>query len=586
MTLEEFRSSFADTGKQAKFRQGLLHSVGNVRGTDQYWNGVRGNFKAGNFYLRYLKKKEMRYFATGSYAEFHDPFLRILLAKYVTKVEGDVAGREVMESPAAWRLAISKYKQVVTHFFAFKTEQWHGGFLYTTLDVDDFHGVFEFAKNRGAIHYHSMCASASQFDASCDDVLSDLCMSMNDAARRREEGEMTGKEFDVVKFDSCAATASRLNNLFERHLGNSAMHPGRAPGNWVKPGGGIYSGHRASVQGMLTKIDARDTHELSRFKFESETRLHERLVNVVNIAFTHSCSDYCWRYRHMDVPYDSAIHGTADKLKPDVVRVRTKASGKSVKTAKSEKDGKKKSGKGLHSAPVAVAGEVPMATVKVWDCRMSFGYKLKAPKHGSWCDGRDALRELVLKFDGNGQPSFLSMRNHPRVLQEPVHTFYWGANADLQRMLSNNATRDKFERVHDENDTYEDMIDRIDNICEMRGLEEGIGSMICEDYIVGYQTKGKKASKEWSELLQGMEDLLAVDKGDTPLRSVVGKNMHAIAKSRDRSKDEASFMLSGGRLTFSTVPVMSCSVFKVALEDICCKVGNPDSWTFESLRKR
>jgi hypothetical protein len=110
--------------------------------------------------------------------------------------------------------------------------------------------------------------------------------------------------------------------------------------------------------------------------------------------------------------------------------------------------------------------------------------------------------------------------------------------------------------------------------------------MIIEDYIVGYKTKGKKASKEWSELLRGIEDGLAADKGNTPLRSVVGKQMHAIAKSRDRSKDEASFMLSGGKLTYSTVKVQCCSVTSVALDDIGCKVGDPSAWTFQSLRKR
>ena len=86
LTLEQFQTQYADKGGNAKFRQGLMHSVGNVRGTDQYWNGVRGNFKAGNFFLRYAKKKEQRYFATGSYAEFHDPFLRVVLGKYVSKV--------------------------------------------------------------------------------------------------------------------------------------------------------------------------------------------------------------------------------------------------------------------------------------------------------------------------------------------------------------------------------------------------------------------------------------------------------------------------------------------------------------------
>ena len=508
------------------------------------------------------------------------------------QVEGEAAGKEVMTSRAAWRRAISKYKQVVTHFFAYKTEQWHGGFLYVTLDVSDFHGVFEFAKFRGCIHYHSMCSSASPFDVECDEALSDLCMQMNEVAKEFEAGAITAAEFSAAKETNCATTAARMNLLFELHLGASASHPGRAPGDWVAPGGGPGSGHRETTSGMSSKSDVRDTEELSGFKFESEARLHQRLVNIMNVAFTHHCSDYCWKYRHMEVPYDIAIHGTSGALGTDVVRINKKKVKADTQKGRSRGRGRASSnapqqGKGRGRGSGAVGnGEPGTAVVRVWECRMGFGHKLKAPRHGDWCHGRDALRVAEFKFDGNGQPSFSPVRNHPRVLHEPSHVYYWGANVDLQRLLSNSATHRKFMDANDPSDAYEELARHIDSICGMRGLEEGIGAMIIEDYIVGYKTKGKKASKEWSELLRGIEDGLAADKGNTPLRSVVGKQMHAIAKSRDRSKDEASFMLSGGKLTYSTVKVQCCSVTSVALDDIGCKVGDPSAWTFQSLRKR
>ena len=73
---------------------------------------------------------------------------------------------------------------------------------------------------------------------------------------------------------------------------------------------------------------------------------------------------------------------------------------------------------------------------------------------------------------------------------------------------------------------------------------------------------------------------------DTPLRSLVGKSMHLIAKSRDCSKDEASFMLAGGMLYFTSQSVRMCSMSAISLQDIGDVKGNPKSFTFESLRKR
>ena len=67
--------------------------------------------------------QEMRYFMTGSNAEFHDPHLRRLLAQYVRTCEGEQAASRVETDVAAWYAAVTQYKDVVTHFFAYKTEQ-------------------------------------------------------------------------------------------------------------------------------------------------------------------------------------------------------------------------------------------------------------------------------------------------------------------------------------------------------------------------------------------------------------------------------------------------------------------------------
>ena len=141
MSLVEFQESYKDPAKKRKYHEQLQHSAGNVLGTDQYWKSVRNKFKAAIFYLQYVKKVQMRYFITGSQAEFHDPFLRLVLSKYVTVVENEKAGQLVMTSQDHWFRAVTNYKTVVTHFLPLRTNNGTGIFsnilwMYMTFKVD------------------------------------------------------------------------------------------------------------------------------------------------------------------------------------------------------------------------------------------------------------------------------------------------------------------------------------------------------------------------------------------------------------------------------------------------------------------
>ena len=57
MTLKEFAEEWGNVAKRKKFRDGLMHSLQNVRGTDQYWKNKYMEFTAGDYYLSYVKKK-------------------------------------------------------------------------------------------------------------------------------------------------------------------------------------------------------------------------------------------------------------------------------------------------------------------------------------------------------------------------------------------------------------------------------------------------------------------------------------------------------------------------------------------------
>jgi hypothetical protein len=186
----------------------------------------------------------------------------------------------------------------------------------------------------------------------------------------------------------------------------------------------------------------------------------------------------------------------------------------------------------------------------------------------------------------NGQPKLSVPRNHPRILQEPIHVLYWGANADIQRFMNNATTFESFmEKYEDRDDTYEDFCKKLEQH-GMRGLESATGCHTCNDYTCNYQCKGAESTAEWSKVLRILENKLLGNAADTPLRSLVGKSMHAIAKSRDCSKDEASFILSGGQLYFTSQPVRLCSLKSLEFSDIGATKGDPRSFSFEDLRKR
>jgi hypothetical protein len=140
----------------------------------------------------------------------------------------------------------------------------------------------------------------------------------------------------------------------------------------------------------------------------------------------------------------------------------------------------------------------------------------------------------------------------------------------------------------------------------MAGLEQNTGNYIVIDYVTGYQTKGNASTKEWSNLLRGLEDMVLLKdkdkdkdgntkKANTTMKQLVGKHMHQIAKSQDVSKEEASFCLAGGQLKYNSMVVKTCSLNQVGFSDFESKdpadsdaaaTTSSGGWTYLALRKR
>ena len=114
-------------------------------------------------------------FHTGSIAEYHDMWLRILLSQYVscindnTKVDGDL----VLSDNACFQSAVLKYKDVVTNFFASKMEIWYNIVMKNVHNVEHAMITKEFASSRGAIHYHSLNYSDQ---STSEEIGADKCL--------------------------------------------------------------------------------------------------------------------------------------------------------------------------------------------------------------------------------------------------------------------------------------------------------------------------------------------------------------------------------------------------------------------------
>ena len=91
-------------------------------------------------------------------------------------------------------------------------------------------------------------------------------------------------------------------------MGVHAMHPGTAPGDWVKPGGMPEMGYRSGMEGMMENSDVVKKKELKKFKVSREYDLRERSINMTNHCWTHKCSAYCLRKKKKKVKFDPKKH--------------------------------------------------------------------------------------------------------------------------------------------------------------------------------------------------------------------------------------------------------------------------------------
>jgi hypothetical protein len=448
VTLGDLREKTKNKASLQKLEEAVNYAAGNVRGTDQYMKKLCGEFKATAFYHNYKGDTDMRYFLTSSQAEFSDPYLRRVLAKYVAVVVSQEEGKRVLEDDSVFCKAVINYKNVVTHFFAYKQECWLNTILHNCFGIDEYFSCFEFAKGRGAIPSHGSGFANTEIDKFIDDFLAQYAIGVyrvseeveefiaqrytkssgevnpllvkfpkdkakkvrQDFLSKSLEGKALWNKYESVLTRLNKEASEGVNLLMECHFGFSALHIGRAPTDWVKPGGAKESlGYRRTHPDMLSKEDIFEKGTLREFKFCQEEALSTRRLWVCNQCFTHKCSGYCWRASSIVCDYDPEVHGNEED-------------NPLIESVFSTDDGNQR------------------VKLKVFECKMGMGSKLKYPRDGDQTGGAPRVDTSYISFDRNGQPKYYAERNHPRVVQEPVAVYHFGANCDIQRFLTNNRT--------------------------------------------------------------------------------------------------------------------------------------------------
>ena len=145
------------SGRKQLFDRLNQHS-GNVPGTDSYWRAKKQCFQNICFYKSYIDNEELSLFHTGSVAEFHEPWLRILLYQYMQTLKNPGISiherNQCITDEKIYSNVVNKYKNIVTLYVSTKMEIWMALFMKNVYGVTGGMLSYEFAPSRGAIHYH------------------------------------------------------------------------------------------------------------------------------------------------------------------------------------------------------------------------------------------------------------------------------------------------------------------------------------------------------------------------------------------------------------------------------------------------
>jgi hypothetical protein len=493
ITMSELRESNGDNATIRDTVDRLVQKAhlfsSSVPGTPRYWINTASEFFSIAEFHSHIRNRVPNFFITNSLADHHEFHLRLVLHNYLLCIHdnmGDVTYREdldnnVLNSDGAFSNAAHTYKTVVTHYFASKVEVWYNLVLKPLMGIDMAMLVHEFQTGRGAIHSHvagysnhdavwervndglfsysiALHNALTELDSNISDLASDeevrklKLTSAKGGLKRRENflrnitgGSEVWKNFISTLDDAKDKLDSDIGTVFESEYGYSAMHHGRAPQDWVKPGGQPKQQYRSGTTGMLSSNDVLDRRELKHLKIHRENDSLSRRINITNHCLTHKCSRYCWKEKCTAEHYDASKHSEEQLEKDSFIDDKGNT----------------------------------MIRIVTHECRMGFGYALKHDYSGekNLTGGATFLSKPLIEFDRNQMPKFVPRRNHPRVINHPHLALYFGANNDLQPILINASFHKTMEYFNGNADSYAEYFSSM-NILDKQCIDFVIARMV------------------------------------------------------------------------------------------------------------
>eukprot|EP00957_Ditylum_brightwellii_P135074 10298571-Ditylum_brightwellii.AAC.1 len=181
------------------------------------------------------------------------------------------------------------------HYYGAKEELWLPLLINPVNDIWNLVLVHDFGSTRGYLYSHNII-TVQHKDGSCIDEIGEILAGLTDDVVEAvsnlehfiEANYVHTKNFPKYNVKLCCSTAfptweqfikeieggkqvlneyeenikyaeskagEQTSDVLERQMGVHAMHPGVAPGDWVKPGGMPQMGYRPGMKGMEENRD-------------------------------------------------------------------------------------------------------------------------------------------------------------------------------------------------------------------------------------------------------------------------------------------------------------------------------------------
>ena len=126
--------------------------------------------------------------------------------------------------------------------------------------------------------------------------------------KRTPEGIEQWTLFKEKMLENENEASTIIGKVLEQQWGYTAMHHGKFPKDWVKPGGNNGDSYRQTCAHMETSAGVIEKRELKAIKCLRERKLCKRRSNIINHCGTHKCSSYCLKGKKVSVEYNEASH--------------------------------------------------------------------------------------------------------------------------------------------------------------------------------------------------------------------------------------------------------------------------------------